>query len=214
MGRNSTGVWSTEDALILDLSWLIKKGYLVRGHLGFGTIHWNIKKKEIASVQIFTVYTDLENYVRLSYTIKQKDEKTNIICRVDLMEKPSNLGKGNVPFFKCPVSGKPCRKLYMAYGSTIFKSREAYQNRIYYPIQIEGKRSLDNERFWILSKQIKSLEKERFTFTYAGKITRRAARMERLLHKQWIADERRWLPITFPHSLRKALEKGFEELDK
>jgi len=41
--------------------------------------------------------------------------------KVDLVNVPSNIGKGVVWFFVCPMTGKKCRKLYLV--DTYFTSR-------------------------------------------------------------------------------------------
>lgn len=208
MGRPTTGSWTTDDARQIDLSLLIKWGLIKPGQAINGTLDWSIKGKRIASISIQTVYVDLMQYVRLYYTITRDGKQTEMNYQVELWERPSNLGIGKVLFFKCPVSQKLCRKLYLAYDSTIFKSREAYQNRLYYPMQVAGKLGMNNDRFWHLKRQIKTLEKGRAAYSYAGKITRRAARLEMLKEKRDISDWARWQLFAYPCGLRRSMERN------
>ena len=57
----------------------------------------------------------------------------------------------------------------MAYGSPMFKCREAYQNRIYYPGQLSGKLDRSNDRYWQFDRQIKEMEKGRATICTMAK---------------------------------------------
>ncbi|MCK8493572.1 hypothetical protein M0L20_17025 [Spirosoma sp. RP8] len=63
--------------------------------------------------------------------------------RIDLLIAPSNLGKGKVFYFVCPVTAKRCRKLYLVDGWFVF--RYALEDT-YYEKQLWSKRyrDLDN----------------------------------------------------------------------
>jgi hypothetical protein len=41
MKRYSTGVWTVGDCLRIELSFLLKKGYLLRGKVTLGSLSWN-----------------------------------------------------------------------------------------------------------------------------------------------------------------------------
>ena len=74
-------------------------------------------------------------YIELNYSVTSDGESDVYNCRIYISEVKSNLGNGNVLYFLCPVTYNRCRYLYMAYNYPKFKSRVAYQNRLYYPSQ-------------------------------------------------------------------------------
>ena len=137
MGRRSTGAWTTDECLRLELPFLWKNGYFKAGSLIQGSISWT----NDSQVNFTSSYIEKEKWLRLYYTIEDKQigKKHNYDVTIQLCEVPSNLGKGMIPYFLCPVLGKRCRVLYQAYGYHEWKCREAYQSRIFYPSQICSK---------------------------------------------------------------------------
>lgn len=205
MGRRSTGLWTINSALRITLSQMVKCGLIRQDYKIGATWTWDIGQGKKATIGLEAAYTRSERYVRLRYTITRNGEPMDMDYKAGLLERPSNLGVGKVLFLQCPVLHRPCRKLYLAYDSPIFKCREAYQNRLYYPVQLSGKLSRHNDRYWHFQHQIEEMEKARATYTYNGKTTRRAERLQRLYDKQHEADWLRWQPESYPHSLRKEM---------
>src|SRR5262245_41225875 len=64
-------------------------------------------------------------YIKLLYSFNEKP----VDYRVPLIKVPSNLGKGFVWYFQCPVTKKRCRVLY-SIGS-YFLHREAAEGAMY-----------------------------------------------------------------------------------
>jgi len=214
MGRNGTGAITIHSAKEIKVSRLVKAGFIKKGEIKFAGWRWTTNGVETGRIWIITDYDVSEPYIWFIYTHTTRDDKrTDLNYKVKLLERPSNLGLGHVLFFQCPVSFKPCRTLYLAYDSTIFKSREAYKNRIYYPLQTSSKLDRANDQYWQLENQINQLGKGRAAYMYAGKYTRRYIRMYRLLEKQEIADYWRWHPSTFPKGMRLSFD-GFEDFDE
>ena len=214
MGRNSTGAWTTDDCLRIERSYLLKEKYLIRGELTKGSLSWKCNGNPSGSITILSSWLTGEGqrpYIRLTYTTTDRTTgvKEDSDDTVYLEARPSNLGKGEVLYFICPSSGQRCRILYKAYSCPIWKSRAAYQHRIYYPSQQSSKMNYANNRYWQLDSQIKKIEGKRRPGTYRGKPTRRAERLKRLEFQQWEANHLRFLPESYPLSLRKAL---FSEL--
>jgi len=204
MGRQSTGALTTSEVLRIELTYLLKTGIIKKGY----EIHTGLSWTSGARITIETNYnTQAGNYIRLIYTKTENEgHKTNHDYKIYLEEIPSNLGKGQVLYFLCPVSGKRCRVLYMCYGSQIFKSRAAYQNRIYYDCQTSSKMDHANSRYWSLEKRIENLQKNRREqFTYKGKPTKYALQLERLQEEQEYFERARWLPSAIPIRLRGVL---------
>jgi hypothetical protein len=222
MGRDSTGAWTTDECLRIELSYLLKTKYLVRGRITTGSLAWRYNGNPSGTINILSSWLTGEGqrpYIRLTYTTTDRATgvKEDRDDTVYLEARPSNLGKGEVLYFICPSSGQRCRILYKAYGSRIWKSRTAYQNRIYYPTQKSSKRNISNDRYWQLESQIDKLTGKRRPGTYRGKLTKRALRLKRLEFWQDEADYMRFRPEAYPLSLRKALFSdlpGFGVADK
>ena len=120
----------------------------------------------------------------------------------------NNLGKGEVLYFPCPVTGKRCRVLYRAYGYHKWKSREAYNHRLYYDSQISSKMSYANDRFWAIERKIEKIRKsEKIHYTHQGEPTRKARYLESLREQQYYWDIKRWQPECMPKSLRGIFDK-------
>ena len=206
MGRNSTGAITEGAALRIELSYLIKKGFIKKDCLKSGTLSWtngsNIRFQS-------NYYAPEGNYLRLIYTNTDRNgEKTDHDYKIQLTTVPSNLGKGEVLYFICPVTHKRCRVLYCCYGSPIWKSRFAYHNRIYYQSQVSSKRSYWNDMYWEFEKKIKNLESNRRKqYTYKGKPTKFAVRLQKLQALQDCYDQMRWSASAFPLSLRRSIFK-------
>lgn len=176
MGRYSTGVYTIDESLEINISYLIKEKLLVKGQSKNGTLRWNKRGKQIASIGIDTSYTDTEKFIRLHYT--SADSKGTIIdynYKISLTEISSNLGNGCIVYFVCPITNNRCRKLYNAYGCQKWKSRLAYENRLYYGIQIVSKYDRYNTRYWELDRQINS-DNRKATNKYNDKKTKRATK--------------------------------------
>ena len=207
MGRWSKGSCQTNEAARIELSFLLKKGYIQKGEAIRGTLNWSCRGELTGSITVVGTYFENEIWLRLLYKITDRStgEVKEYDYKIYLEALRSNLGKGEVLYFVCPVSGKRCRILYRAYGSPIWKSREAYINRLYYSGQICSKFNRKNERFFRTEEALEKLEKMRRTSTYKGKPTKRAIRTELLDHKHYYLDISRMSIENFPKRLRAFL---------
>lgn len=211
MGRYSTGVWQTREAMRIELSYLLKHKYIEKGPEGTykrGILRWSCRGESTGSITIISCYNDKEAWLRLIYTVTERDtgEKKELDYKIYLETVPSNLGKGEVLYFICPISGKRCRILYKAYGYERWKSREAYQNRLYYEGQACSKYLRHNERYFKAEENLQELYKKRRTTTYKGKITKRSQRLELLEMKVECLDNMRWNPKNLPINLRGLID--------
>jgi hypothetical protein len=206
MGRRSTGSMTINGVPKIELGWLLHNGYIKKGQNIFGSLRWTNDN----SIRIETNYTD-EKYIRLIYTNTNicTNEKTEHDYKIYFHEVPSNLGKGNVLYFICPSDGHYCRVLYKCYGSLIWKSRLAYQSRIYYSSQVSSKLSYYNDRFWSVDHQLEDLYKKPIKTHYRGKKTRLQQRIERMENLQNYYDEMRWtiLPKWFQKMIYSTLNQ-------
>lgn len=195
MGRASTGAVETTAVMRLDISFLKSAGYLRKGCGTEGIISWS----NGAEMKAITAYGHRGRYVELRYRedgVKRREE-------IEITTVPSNLGAGEVPYFVCPIRRSRARILYRAYGSPIFKSREAYQNRIYYAGQRCSRYSRPNTRYWEIEAKLEELDQQRHQVYYNGKETRRHRRRMRLLEQQQQADQARYQPENIPLSMRR-----------
>ena len=192
MGRDKTGAILTSEARRLDLSFLIKKGFLKKNATTQGVINWNIRNEPTGSMTVLTSHTPDEKYIRVSYTVTDfYGVKTSHDYKVDLVEVDSNLGKGKVLYMICPESRKRCRILYLAYGAKKFKCREAYQNRLYFSTQKSSKSDFWNTKYFEMESKIEKFGNLR-TKTHKGIPTKRALRYDRLMIERNYCDNKRW----------------------
>lgn len=193
MGRNSTGAITVNQCLQLHVNIFVKhicndvKSYS-------GRVSW--QRGDLIDYRITNDAAGI--YLVLDY-MKGQTEKVN--HKISICPKPSNLGKGINYYFICPATGHPCKILYLGYGSKHFKSRMAYQNRIYYPCQLSSRLNLYNDKFWSLERQLKTLYKKHPKSHYQGVPTRPQKRIKKLQEKRDYFDLKRW--EFMPKSLMK-----------
>ena len=110
-------------------------------------------------------------YIKLSYTYN-KDQSVDY--KVRLVSVPSNLGIGKLWYFRCPETGKRCRKLYGA--GKYFLHRDAFPNAMYeYQTYSKKMREMDREfsLYYSFEKLWNELHSKYFKTHYAGKPTKR-----------------------------------------
>ena len=181
MGRWSTGAQTTESAKVIDLSYLVKQKMLQKGLVKSGGLSWSRNGAASGNIGIECRYLgDGNDYIRLYYTHTNDGIETKLDYKIRLIERDSNLGKGKVVYMECPHSGRLCRKVYMVYSGLYFKCRQAYQHRVYYPIQTSSKLWRANSRFFELEAYFDKENKRRRSYKYNGKLTKRALKNQRL----------------------------------
>ena len=198
MGRASTGAVTTGEVTRLELSYLLKQGYL-KNSFTFGRMSWT----NGSSIQISSSIDDDEKYIRVSYSFREGGDGEPIQkdYKIYLTSVPSNLGRGEVLYFVCPSSGRRARVLYMCYGSQTFRCRQAYGIRIYYQSQQSSKLNFHNDRYWKLDKELQNCRVKSRKATYQDKPTRLRDRIAYLKAKQDYHDIMRWK--TLPKSMQK-----------
>lgn len=182
MGRNSTGARSTVEAQRLEIGYFIKRGYFKCFGVRYGSHTQLLSWDDGSKISIETVHSATETYLRLFYTITdlQTGVKTNLDYKVLIDFVPSNLGKGSVLYFLCPVSSRRCRILYRAYGSYYFKAREAYNPRLYYKAQTATKKMRLFAKYDTIQNKLDGYfeNAKRYQTTFKGKPTKRALKNE------------------------------------
>lgn len=114
-----------QEGTILRISRLKEWGYLVAGKVQSGSITWSRQGEKTASLNIQVFTLSYLYKVCLDYTYKGQPVREEI----PLTFIPSNIGKGRIPYFVCPVTGKRCRHLYLYCGR--FIHREAVPGAMY-----------------------------------------------------------------------------------
>lgn len=202
MGRNSTGACTTGEVIRIELSYLLRQGFIKRNQELSGMLTWSNGSR----ISFASVFTEKESYIRLSYYLESHTgERTNHDYKIQLTTIPSNLGKGEVIYFVCPQTGRRARILYRCYGSPIWKCRTAYQYRIYYESQQCSKLDFHNRRYWALEKELERLYKIRRKKSYQGKETRSYKRINHLQYKKEYHDWLRWTIL--PKSMQKVIQR-------
>ena len=164
----------------IEIANLIEWGYLIPGQTKNGTITWSRNGNKTGAINIW-VNTLSENYhMTLSYNYRDKP----VLYRVQLVSVPSNLGKGKVWYFLCPVTGKRCRKLY-SIGEK-FLHREAYQGCMYETQTYSQKNRYlvrQYDKYFCREKAHEQIYSKYFKTHYAGKPTKRYLKLQRKIQE-------------------------------
>lgn len=166
MPRHSRRPTLYNNCLKLSLATMRRRGHLLPGRRRMVTYSWSRGGDTVGSISATVDMALL--YVELDYTTNGKPMN----YRVELVPRPSNLGKGEVLYFKCPVTGLLCRKLYCIGG--MFVHRKAYRGILYEKqTQSHSNRSLDYSVFMQIEELERQIYSKGFRQTYAGKPTKR-----------------------------------------
>ena len=160
---------SIESCKTVSITKLKEWGYLKNG-IHSGVISWSTAGEVHSKIGIKCTILEHRKFITLDYN--QNGETINY--NVNIVSKPSNLGKGKVLYFVCPNTGKHCRKLY--HNSKYFLHREAF-NYLYYEKQIESKKTryLHSifDRAFLKDEVYEEQYKKHFKTHYNGKPTKR-----------------------------------------
>ena len=173
-----------EDLKSFSISDLSRWGYVPYcKHLQSGSIEWSRNGKVNSSISI----TCKEKSIELSYSWRDEE----IRYTISLESIRSNLGKGKVLYFVCPITKLRCRKLYLINGR--FSHRTA-QGGAYYESQLRSKymRFLDThyKDYFIVDKLYSEIQKKHFKKTYKGRLTKRYVKLKtRINHASRISRE-------------------------
>ncbi len=182
MPKNSTGAFTTGEAKKIEMSFLFKYGYIEKGKIISKVLNWvDGQGNSNGKIGITSVFTEDEKYIELNYILTEHNgDKYDRKYKVYITGVKSNLGKGFNYYFLCPLSNRRCKILYGAYGSHYFKSRESYQNRIYYDCQIVSKYYYPMQRYFALDKKLQKLCREKHRESYNGAKTRSVKRIDKV----------------------------------
>ena len=164
----------------ISVSDLKKWGYLIWGRTKRGSILWSYGERESGGVSIEVCF-NYGAYMELNYSFAGQDRKYRIL----MASIPSNLNRGNVWYFFCPFTHKRCRILYFVKG--YFAHRDAFSGCLYESQSQSGRtRTIDKiiGKFRDADKLRMELNKKYFKTHYAGRITKRYARIIKELQKE------------------------------
>lgn len=114
-----------DEVKTLNISLLKKHGYLNQNQQQSGIVTWSMGGRATGSISINVTISQYATFLVLDYSCNGKP----VHYRVDLVSIPSNLGKGHLWYFVCPITRKRCRKLYLV--ETYFYHREAFNGCMY-----------------------------------------------------------------------------------
>ncbi len=158
------------EARQISISNLKEWDYLTPKLMKSGTITWSNNGTTTARISISANMNSAQPYIELEYNYN--DEPRNY--KIGLVSVQSNLGKGVIWYFLCPVTNKRCRKLYSIGG--YFLHREAF-NGCMYESQTQSKRwrYLGKTLFAYMKVDdlYDEIDKKHFKKFYAGKPTKR-----------------------------------------
>ena len=169
-----------------NLSLITSNGELKTEQVRTGTITWTNTFRDQKSSISYTLNTyGGDPSISLNYNYNGQD----ISYSIELVSVPSNLGKGEVWYFLCPVTLRRCRNLYLANG--YFLHREAVEGGMY---QVQTFSKTSREIIKMIDASYKAeelyfiLNSKNFKRTYAGKPTKRYLRIMaklRELNSRW-----------------------------
>ena len=154
----------------VEISFLKKHGYLKPEQIQSGTINWSRNGDKTGSISIVVDTVNICPFIGLKYNFNDEPRK----YRVNLISIPSNFGKGEIWYFRCPRTNKLCRKLYSIGG--YFYHRNAFKGSMY-ECQIYSHKDRDMlsilNPYFNSDKYYEQLYKKNFKKTYAGKPTKK-----------------------------------------
>lgn len=167
-----------DEVRTFSISDLKEWGYLKSGSTNRGTIRWSCNGSETGSIHIFSNMIEKPSYIQLSYYSNDEPVK----YKVYLTSIPSNLGVGKIWYFRCPHTGKRCRKLYGA--GKYFLHRAAFPHAMY-DSQTYSKQTRQLLKPMRIAFEKDELHKELcskgFTTHYNGKPTKRYKQIKKRL---------------------------------
>lgn len=187
MPKPSTFPTMYDEVKTLSISFLKKHGYLNPSQQQSGTVSWSIQGRTTGSISILVSISPNATFLELDYICNGNPVR----YRVDLTSIPSNLGKGHLWFFVCPITHKRCLKLYLV--ETYFYHREAFKGCMYSK-QAMGKQARLMDRnigmAFCMEELYTQLGKKHMKKSYAGKPTKRYMKLVEKIEKAQSIDIR------------------------
>lgn len=170
-----------EDCKTIKIANLKKWDYLHPNQQKSGSITWSRDGVETSSISIYANTITNHPFIELSYTY---NHDIPVKYQIDLVSIPSNLGKGLIWYFLCPITKKKCRIIYLV--DTYFLHREAFKGCFY-------EKQIQSNKYRFIEKNLGAyfesdhiydqLYKKHFKKYYAGKPTKRYKKLISKLKK-------------------------------
>ncbi|WP_210466711.1 protein kinase family protein [Rufibacter roseolus] len=170
MPRHSTSPTLLDDVKTITITNLKKWEYLKPDSHRSGVITWSWNGQKTSSISIAVNIISSSPYMELSYTCNG----TPYDYKVQLTQRPANIGRGHVWYFICPHTQKLCRTLYMV--GNRFLHRLAYTGCLYESQTLShNNRNLHRllDKVFGTDKLYEQLYSKHFKSHYAGKPTKR-----------------------------------------
>lgn len=168
------------EALQIHISKLKGWGYLNPEQIKSGTLDWSRNGSHAGSISIQVNTHNEQPYIELDYNFRNEPRN----YKVYLTSTPSNLNKGKIWYFLCPLTKKRCRKLYSIGG--YFLHREAFKGCMY-EVQTKSKKYRQLNKvlmaFFNTDNLYSEMYKKNFINTYAGKPTKKYLRIMKKIQK-------------------------------
>lgn len=187
MPRHSTCPTLYDECKVINISSLMRMGYLKPGEWRTGSLTWSRNGTITSSIGFSgNMFAD-RPYCELNYTC----DGTSIKYEVSLVSVRSNIGKGVIWYFLCPATGLRCRKLYLI-GSR-FLHRKAFRGCFY------EKQTYSARNRWLcrsyeiifgVEKAYEQIYSKYFKKHYAGKPTKRYQKLVKKINEGSRINER------------------------
>lgn len=176
MARFPTFPTLYNEVIKLYVSKLKQWGYLEPESFKSGTVNWYRNGEKFSTISILAN----ADYIIVRYTCNGIDKQ----YQINIEYLPSNLGKGQIPFFICPFTGKRCRTLYLLNGN--FSHRSACKG-CFYESQTQSKYSRKLEKlfkhYFDSGKYYEEIYSKHFKSHYNGKPTKRYLKLLEKIEK-------------------------------
>jgi hypothetical protein len=158
----------------LNITRLKHWGYLNPGQKIKGVLTWSLHNNTTCSISIVVNNQSTNPYIELDYHFANEHRK----YRIQIVSMSSNLNRGAISYFLCPVTKKRCRILYLVRG--YFLHREAFEGCMY-ASQTKSKswRQLIKpfDKLFQKEQAYETIYSKHFKSHYAGKPTKRCLRI-------------------------------------
>ena len=163
----------------IKLSNLKQWGYMTGDCHRTGNMTWSRGESVTSRLSFIVNWLSSEPYLELNYVFDGKPIK----YKIGFVSAPSNLGKGEVWYFLCPVTKKRCRVLYLIGG--YFLHRGAFGHSMY-ECQTQSKSSRQiTQKYKPLyhGNEYDQLRAKHFRTHYDGTFTKRFLRITKNIRK-------------------------------
>lgn len=143
-----------EEALRIDIAWMLREGLAEEGTLKSGSLRWTCGGQPSGDVSYSCDMRDLESSVlelRFTVTRRATGSAQSYVQRIRLSYTRPHLG-GRRWWMHCPHDGRRVRKLFMPAGGDVFANRKAWG--IAYRTQRQTKRDNLFERLFRLQRRL------------------------------------------------------------